>query len=323
MNQRLLGAVAATSAAAIWGGMYVVSKLVLDVIPPITLVVIRFGVALPVLLIWYRASGGRALPRRETFALALVSLVGFCLSLGAQFGGTRLSTASNGSLITSATPAFVVPFAYWLLRERPTRWKLLGLALATAGVLAVILPGADQAQNVSASLLGNLLLVIAALTWALYSVLVKRSTNRGVSALAVTLYVTAWGITWNTPLAAVELSSARIGAITPLVIAGIVYLGVISTAIAFYLWNRGFELLDANTAALCFFAQPLVGALLGALLLHERLGLGFFVGALLILVGATVSQISISPLVGVAQMPMLTGYNAGKHNEQTGTSLQD
>jgi drug/metabolite transporter (DMT)-like permease len=298
MNPRLRGALAALVAAAIWGGMYVISKVVLDVIPPMTLVVLRFCVALPVLLLWYRATGGRWLSRREALPLALVSLVGFCLSLGAQFGGTRLSTASNGALITSATPAFVVPFAFLLLRERPTTWKLIGLALATLGVLIVVNPGQPVEATTSASpLLGNALLVAAALTWALYSVLVKRATSTGLSALAVTLYVTAWGIAWNLPLAAVELSGLPIvKEITPVVVAGVLYVGVVSTALAFYLWNRGFELLDANTAALCFFAQPLVGAALGALLLHEPLGLAFFAGGVLILVGGLVSQAGKLPV---------------------------
>lgn len=295
MNPRVLGALAATSAAAIWGGMYVVSKLVLNVVPPMTLVVIRFAVALPVLLAWYILSRGHWLNRREGLSLALVSLVGFCISLGAQFGGTKLSTASNGALITSATPAFVVPFAFLLLRERPSAWKLAGLALATAGVFIVIGPVRPADVTGSAPLLGNGLLVLAALSWALYSVLVRRATNQGVSALAVTLYVTAWGIAWDLPLAAVELAGTPLGAITTGVIAGIVYLGVVSTALAFYLWNRGFELLDANTAALCFFAQPVVGVLLGALLLHEPLGLGFFAGGCLIMVGALVSQVKREP----------------------------
>ena len=313
MNKRALGALAALTAAAIWGGMYVVSKRVLDVIPPMTFVVIRFGVALPVLLAWYRISGGRWLNRRETLTLALTSLVGFCISLGAQFGGTRLGSASNAALITSATPAFIVPFAYLLLRERPALWKLIGLALATIGVVVVVNPAAGSDVPGSAPLLGNALLVLAALSWALYSVMVKRSTHNGVSALAVTLYVTAWGICWNLPLAALELSGMHIGAITPAVIAGVLYVGVVSTAIAFYLWNKGFELLDANTAALCFFAQPVVGALLGALLLHESLNLGFFAGGVLILAGALVSQVSRSS----------SDYNSIHNHDQTRVDLNN
>lgn len=290
----LKGVIAATTAAAIWGGMYVVSKLVLAVVPPLTLVVIRFCVALPVLFVWQRVMETRGAKRfslRDFWSLALPGFVGFCLSLGAQFAGTRLSSASLGAVITSATPAFVVPCAYFLLREKPSAGNLVGLALASLGVVLVINPSADAITPNSGLLMGNALLVVAALTWALYSVLVKRATARGMTALAATLGVTMWGVVFDTPLAALELRSASIGAITPAILAGIAYLGVVSTAIAFFLWNKGFELLDANTAALCFFAQPVTGAALGFLILGETPSPGFMIGGMLIALGALVSQL--------------------------------
>jgi len=292
----LKGILAATIAAAIWGGMYVVSKLVLEVVPPLTLVVVRFCVALPVLFVWQKVMETRGAARftlGDFLSLAAPGFVGFCVSLGAQFAGTHLSTASLGAVITSATPAFVVPCAYVLLREKPTLWKLIGLALASIGVVLVINPGADAIGQTPNMLMGNALLILAALTWALYSVMVKRATARGMSALAATLGVTLWGVVFDAPLAALELRNASIGAITPAVLAGILYLGVVSTAIAFYLWNKGFELLDANTAALCFFAQPVTGALLGVLILSETPGPGFIIGGALIALGALVSQIQM------------------------------
>lgn len=287
------GILAATTAAAIWGGMYVVSKMVLDVVPPLTLVVIRFAIALPVLGLWHaltEAGAGNRLTWRAFLGLAPVGFVGFCLSLGAQFAGTRLSSASLGAVITSATPAFVVPCALLVLGERPTVARVAGLILASLGVIIVVNPGEDGGAQGAQAALGAALLVLAAFTWALYSVLVKRHTQAGVSALSITLGVTAWGIAFDAPFAAIEAAGSGVGAITPLIVAGMLYLGVVSTAVAFYLWNKGFELLDANTAALCFFAQPLVGAALGAALLHEPLGVGFLTGGVLIAVGAIISQ---------------------------------
>ena len=68
----------------------------------------------------------------------------------------------------------------------------------------------------------------------------------------------------------------------PLVWAGVLYVGVVSTALAFYLWNKGFEYIDAATGSLYLFLQPLVGSVLGAMLLGEPLGWGFLAGAALI-----------------------------------------
>ena len=124
-------------AASIWGGMYVVSDAVLDVIPPATFVLIRYLVALPVLGAATWLVHDRGIKRPDWPKLALTAFAGFGVSLLAQFAGTKLSTAAAGALITSATPAFIVLFAWLLLREAASERQWLGLALATIGVLLI------------------------------------------------------------------------------------------------------------------------------------------------------------------------------------------
>lgn len=63
------------------------------------------------------------------------------------------------------------------------------------------------------------------------------------------------------------------------------YLGIVSTACAFLLWNRGLQLLNASSGGLFFFFQPLVGTLLGWILLGEQIGGTFWIGSFLILSG--------------------------------------
>ncbi len=297
MNRKLAGALSALTATSIWGGMYVVSDAVLDVIPPATFVLIRYLVALPVLFAALRISRGRGIQRSDWPKLALTAFVGFGISLLAQFAGTKLSTAAAGALITSATPAFIVLFAWLLLREVASGRQWFGLALATIGVLVVSLLG-DQPATLEASdpLLGNIFLIIAAVSWALYSVMVKIHT-RTYSALAITLAVTAFGVSMVAPVAAIELQTQTIGVITWPVLAGILYVGVGSTAIAFFLWNKSFELLDAASASLFFFAQPVVGTLLSAIFRGQVLGAAFFVGGGLILIGALLGMLTPAPSI--------------------------
>jgi drug/metabolite transporter (DMT)-like permease len=73
---------------------------------------------------------------------------------------------------------------------------------------------------------------------------------------------------------------------------GILYVGVGSTAIAFFLWNKSFELLDAASASLFFFAQPVVGTLLSAVFRQQQLDASFFAGGALILLGALLGMLS-------------------------------
>jgi drug/metabolite transporter (DMT)-like permease len=272
--------------------MYVVSDVVLRVVPPFTLLGLRLLLGLLVLgaLAWWLR-----LPRPAAGAvlrLVGVGVVGFGISVGAQFVGTALASAVHGALITSASPACIVLFAPLLLRERLAWRQIVAVALATLGVLAIVDP--TRADVDAHTAWGDAALAVAALTWGLYSVLVRK-----VSAEHHTLVVTLWafvgGLVAAVPLAAVELRAPHLAfwwlppaatqAVDAVLVAGILYLGVVSTAGAMWLWNRAFALVDAAVASLFFFAQPVVGTLLGVVLLGQALTPGMVLGAALIAAG--------------------------------------
>jgi len=289
---RLLGAIYLTVAASIWGGMYVASKYVLDYIPPLTLLTVRLAIAGLIFGALAVARHEWRVDRRDRLLLVSLGLVGFTLSLGLQFWGTKLSSAHNGGLITSASPAFIVLFAAWLLKER-LRWNRgVALALASAGVLAVIGPEQGDTAAGHQQWVGNLCLVGAAVTWALYTVLGKRATQH-YSSLTVMTWATFSGLLFTLPVAALtEWPGWTLPAALPSSVWwSTAYVGVVSTAIAFYLWVRGFALLDAGTGSLFFFAQPLVAAVLGAAILQERLSWFFFLGAALVFAGLVFSAL--------------------------------
>ena len=262
--------------------MYVVSKVVLAVIPPFGLITLRLLLGVATLLAVAGMLRRRPPAWREARGILGVGVVGYGVSLGFQFVGTKLSTAANGALVTSATPAFVLLFGAWLLREPVTRRKAWALILATVGVIIVVNP--REARFAPDLFWGNLALVAAALTWALYSVLVRLVTRR-VDVLWTSVLAFCGGLLLTVPAAAWERAALGWGAITWGVVAGVLYLGVVSTALAMYLWNYAFARLEAGVAAMTFFAQPVVGAALGTWLLHESLGSGFFLGGLLIALG--------------------------------------
>jgi drug/metabolite transporter (DMT)-like permease len=264
--------------------MYVVSRIVLDVIPPVTLVFVRLILGTATLAFVARTVGPAMPTRRDLPALATLGLVGMCISLIAQFAGTHLAGAANGSLITSATPAFMLLFAWPILGTRPSLRQVFSLVLATGGVLIVSFGDTDPVAAGDGSLVfGNLLLLVAAVTWALYSVLGGRSSARHGS-LVTTAFATGTGAVFCLPLAVWELGTTSIGDVGLGTMIGVAYLGVVSTAGAFYLWNRSIDRLGAALPGLLFFAQPVVGGLLGATLLAEHLGSAFFTGGALVAV---------------------------------------
>ena len=286
MTTRWSGLFYGIGAASIWGGMYVISKVVLEVIPPFTLLTMRLILGILALWIVVARRGGMQLTRWTQLNAMAVGLVGYGISLGFQFIGTQRSTASNSALVTSATPAFVFIFAALLLGEKITKRKLIALLVSSVGVMIVLNP---SNVNYSPNLyIGNLCLVAAALTWALYSVLVRK-VSRSAEIIPLTLLFFCGGILFGIPASVIELSRIPIGAITLGVILGILYLGLISTALAMLWWNRAFAILDAGSAGLTFFAQPVVGVGLGAVFLGDQLTPWFLIGGLLIGIGLWLS----------------------------------
>jgi len=286
MSQKTFGLLAGLAAASIWGGMYVVSKIVLDIIPPFALVSLRLMLGAACLLIILLVQKGLKASAALRTTAVMVGLVGYGISLGLQFVGTRMSTAANASLVTSASPVFIFLFGVWILKEKITLARSAALALATIGVIAVVDP---RAANLGGQVFwGNLVLLGAAITWGLYSVLIKRvSTTVGTLELSFLAFL--GGLPVSLPLGSLELSRQGVGVINLAVVLGVLYLGIVSTALAMYLWNKSLALLDAGMVSLLFFAQPVVGGGLGATLLHERLGPGYWLGAALIAAGLWVA----------------------------------
>lgn len=288
MKQNLIGAMCLALAASMWGGMYVVSKYVLDYIPPLTLVWVRYVIAFTLLFIVLKiieTKNGNCtvITKSDWFLLAWIGFIGYFVSIAFQFIGTKLSDAHTGALITSATPAFIVVFARLVLKEKLTFRKITSVLLATLGVVIVI--GWDT--KVGAYFLGSIVLVGAAITWALLSVYVKVASKR-LTSLTITTYAVLFALVFTTPAMVWELQSNDVYYQNTLIILGVIYLGVVSTAGAFFLWNKGLELMDAGIGSLFFFFQPLVGSFLGWLLLNEKLDVNFFIGGFLIMMGVVI-----------------------------------
>ena len=282
-----MGLLAGLAAASIWGGMYVVSKVVLEVIPPFALLTLRLIMgAITLGIVIYFRKNKTTLTKELFWKSALVGFVGYGISLGFQFVGTKLSTASNGSLVTSATPAFVLLFAPFLLDERTTTRRILALAVSTLGVIAVIDP---RTAELSPSLFwGNMSLLAAALTWALYSVLVRK-VSKSVDLLTSSAIMLLGGLPSSLLFGMWEIQTQGIGKITIGIIFGRLFLGIISTAIAMFLWNYAFAELPAAIASLPFFAQPVVGTLLGWFFLAEKITPLFLAGGILIGIGILIA----------------------------------
>ncbi|MGG1443300.1 DMT family transporter [Brevibacillus laterosporus] len=282
MKNTLLGSLYLSLAASIWGGMYVVVKVVVDFVPPLELVWFRYVIAIfALLMIGVITKQSWRIKKRDWILIFIIGLIGNTISIVTQEVGTMLSTAQMGAIITSTTPAFMVLFARIILKEKITFKKAISIILATLGVCIIV----GNAYIDSSHQLGGVSLLIAALTWSLMSVLIKRVPEQ-YSQIVVTSYAILVAIALLTPFTIGRLAELDFQAMMhPSIWGGLLYLGVISTACAFLLWNRGLQMLNASSGGLFFFFQPIVGTFLGWLLLGEQIGFSFWIGTTLIFIG--------------------------------------
>ncbi|MCI1915396.1 MAG: DMT family transporter [Bifidobacteriaceae bacterium] len=284
--RKLVGALLLSVAASVWGGMFVVVKAVVDVVPPIQLVWFRYLVAVVVLGAFTLIKRMKwDWNKRDVVLIVLIGVIGNTVSIVTQETGTWLSSAQMGSVITAATPTFMLIFAWWILHERITLGNGVSIALATLGVLLIVgihLAGRNMAW-------GSVSLVVAAITWALMSVLIKLVSPRfnayqiaTLAALVAVVCLTPYVVSRPDVLAAIPYSEPRIWG-------AFLYLGAISTSVAFVMWTRGVQMLGPADSGLYFLFQPVVGTLLGWLVLGEAVSWGFALGTALIAVSIWVS----------------------------------
>ena len=281
------GAICLSLAGTIWGGLFLAVRLVAGAVEAVTLVWMRYILAFFALyaLGCYRHVSWK-IDRKDWKLLALVGLIGQTLSIVTQESGTLLTSAQTGSTITAATPAFMVLFGWWILKERLTFGRIMSVVLATIGVLMIVY----DPDNFQVNLLGGFFLFVAAWTWALMAVFLKLLDR--YSPIVLTFYGLLVALVCLAPYSVWWLATQADYSLllTPQVLLSIGYMGIISTTGGFVLWNEGLLYMDASTAGLFMFWQPIVGTFLGWLLLGEPVTLWFWLGAVLIVVGVVMAM---------------------------------
>lgn len=284
MSRRTLALVALALVTLIWGSAFTVTKAAIGQVPPITLALLRFLVASALLLplAWRRRRLAAPSLRGAWPTIAGMGLCGVALyQVGANFG-LGYTTASQAVIIQSIIPILTAILAALLLHERPTRLRVLGIALSLAGVALVVLAAAPS-TTASNPLLGGALLLASALGWVVYTLLAKRIA--AADQLSVTAYSILIGTLLMLPLSLLEAGTANLAAIGWPGWASILYLGVLSTAAANLIYNRSLSYLDASQATTFLNLVPVVGVLIAVLFLGEPL-LGWqLAGGALALVG--------------------------------------
>jgi drug/metabolite transporter (DMT)-like permease len=290
--------------ALVWGTNYTVIKSAFAEINPQAFNALRMAVAALLMIAtmgvtrrlqWNPAEvfyTREPVTRREWVALAGLGLVGHCLYQFLFIGGVARTSVANSSLLLAASPVLIT-IANDLLRragvvtERVTALHWAGTLLSLLGVYIVVRSGANTAGH---SLLGDVMMGGAVVCWSIYTMaarpLMERHSPVGVTALSMAI-----GASFYVPAAAAAIARVPWAAVSALTWLALVYSAVLSICFAYVVWYIGVRELGTARTAVYSKLLPIIAMATAAIWLHEPLGAGKLVGAVLVLAGVALTRI--------------------------------
>ncbi len=290
VNSGRAGAIASLLlTVTIWGSTFVVTKAVIAEVPPLLLALVRLIIGSVFLMVLVQRGGGLALlPRPIPWGrLAVMGLTGVTLFYVGFNLALANTTATASALLQGAVPVFTALLAIPFLGERIGLRRGVGIFLSLVGVAVVVLVGSGGSDAPN-PLLGDLFMLVAVLSWCVYTIVGKRLEH--VSAVAVTAYSSVIGTIFLVPFGAYDLVVRPPTHISLAGWAGVVYLAIAAGAVTSLLWNRALHFLDAGQVANFINLVPVLGAASAAIFLGEPILPVQLLGGALVLVGVWLSS---------------------------------
>jgi drug/metabolite transporter (DMT)-like permease len=273
-------------AVMVWGASFIATKVALQEISPITVVWLRFGIGVWVLGL---AAGWRrplTLPKRKVLPyFALLGFIGITFHQWLQSTGLITAQASTTAWIVATTPIFMALLGWLVLREKLTKLQILGIVLATLGVLVVVSEGDLGALSLGDfGAPGDLLILISAPNWAIFSTLSRRGLNTHSASLMM-FYVMSFGWLFTSVLFFAGPGLADIGQLSFKGWLAILFLGVACSGLAYIFWYDGLQAIPASQVGAFLYLEPFVAVIVAAIVLNEPVLLASLIGGGTILFG--------------------------------------
>jgi len=270
--------------AIIWGSTYVNIKIVLEEVPPNTLAFLRFLIASIVLGGYFFIFQKPHIKKSHWPRAALGGLVGIALYNFLQNQGLKYAGATEGAILGSTAPVFMVLLAWPYLHEKITWRQAGGIVAAFLGAAIVSTGGTLESISLNPlRLYGDFLVLLTGLAWAVYNITIKVLLER-YPAVSVLTYCTWAGTIFLLPFAFFDFP-VDLFQVSPWVWANIIYLGLFGSAAAYLLWNAALTRVAMATAGAYLYLLPVASAAIAAVFLHEAVTIFTLVGGGLALIG--------------------------------------
>ncbi len=283
---------AATIASVLWGASFLLTKITLTEMGPMSVAAVRWWIASFVLLaaVMLKSSTRRTLVvafRREWLAFLGLGVIGEAVFYMLQNVALVYTTSVDVGLIMNAFPILTAVLGVWILGEAFSWRAIGGTAVATVGVTLITIGAAVAAREIAQlRLLGNLLAIVAVLAGSLYLVAGKRLVTQ-YGTLTVTALAAAVGAAALTPAAIWEGINLQLSLE---VWAALLALALGCSVAAYLFWWYAADRLPLSRAGVFIYVSPIVSTLLGVLVLGEPITVATSSGAVLVLLGLVLVQ---------------------------------
>jgi len=269
----------------LWGISFISIKIAVTEIPPITMAFIRFAIASLLLMIILRRVEPRTkVDKRDIPLLSLGGILGITLYFYFENSGVKLSTATNASLIVTVIPIIAILLDVLFFRSKISILKFVGVSIAIVGTYLSVTANGEMDFS-SGDFKGNLFMLGAMLSWALYT-LVNKNLQLKYSGIFLTTYQTVIGTVCLAPLSMLEYEQWKLFSLTSFW--HVLFLAICCSVVCYLLYLYVLKHLDVTITTLYLNLVPVVGVVSGYLVLNERVLpiqiLGGFITVLAILV---------------------------------------
>ncbi|NHN30583.1 DMT family transporter [Paenibacillus agricola] len=279
-------------ATCLWGGNFVVGKVLVADIPPILLATLRWCIALIAITPLYvkEAWKHRRLFIEKWKVLLFLSLTGVAGFNTLVYIAVQYTSSINAAVMNAATPILIIMATWMMLRERIRLSILPGIGLSMLGVLWMITRGSWEILIGLSFNQGDLWMLAAIMCWALYSVGMRHYAKQ-IPSQALFMYTIILSVAILIPLSVVEtmvrqpVLHSSVG-----IWMGLLYIGVLASLVAFSAWNQSIALIGPARCAGFLNLIPLFSTIFATAFTGESLHLYHFIGALLILMGIYVAN---------------------------------
>jgi drug/metabolite transporter (DMT)-like permease len=271
-------------ANTIYGLNYVIAKGIMpDYLMPKAIIFTRVSVTVVVFGILHLLLPSQKVEKRDLVKLAICAVFGVAVNQLLFFEGLNLSTPINASIIITVIPVLILIFAHFILKEKITTIKVIGIIMGAGGAMMIIL-SAGSGDFKSATMLGNLLIFINAASWAFYLVLIKPLMEK-YDSITVMKWVFFFGLLIIFPFTIHSFITSDFGVIPFKIWMSISFVVFGATIIAYFLNNFSLKSVSPSVNGIYIYLQPLIAAVVSILFGKDQLTLVKSMAAILIMAG--------------------------------------